>query len=189
MRQIFEITPEVEARLNQLIVEQQYRRGDIITGNSVLLNSAFYISKGSARVFYHKKGKEKTFSFAFDDEFIIVPRHLLGQLNLPTIEFLEPTTVLTLNPRMIQRTAKEEKFNVDTHEALLFVNFALLNTISYQEERIIQFQQATARERYLWAIKRYPRLTEVTNGTQLASFLGLTRETLYRLRSTLPKNK
>jgi hypothetical protein len=51
------------------------------------------------------------------------------------------------------------------------------------EERITVLQHYSARERYLWALERYPRLTECATVTQIASFLGLTKETLYRIRS------
>lgn len=65
----------------------------------------------------------------------------------------------------------------------MFLNTTLAIYTSYLEERIYTLQCMNATERYDWAIKRYPRLTEYATVTQIASFLGLTRETLYRIRS------
>lgn len=184
LRQITDVDADLENRLRQLMVEVTFRRGATITGQSALSTSAFYIKSGSARVFYLMGGKEKTFSFSFEDEYIMLSRHLINQRDTTmTIQFLEPTRVITLRPETIRETMLERSGNINLPEAMMFINLALHQYALYLEERLIQFQQASARERYLWATKRYPRLLEVANGTQLASFLGLTRETLYRLRS------
>lgn len=44
-------------------------------------------------------------------------------------------------------------------------------------------QNTSARERYQWVVDRYPRLLERSTVTQIASFLGVTKETLYRIRA------
>ena len=51
------------------------------------------------------------------------------------------------------------------------------------EERLDALQTMSAEERYRWALKRYPRITECATLTQIASFLGVTKETLYRIKS------
>lgn len=184
MRQFYNVNADMESRFMDMMEERTFRRGDILSGTGTLSASAFYIVSGSARVFYLMGGKEKTFSFSFEDEFIALSRHLIDRGdNTLSIQFLEPTTVITLKHEAIRRTIEAEPQLVNMTEALLFVNMALLKSSLYLEERLVQFQQASARDRYQWAIKRYPRLLEVANGTQLASFLGLTRETLYRIRS------
>lgn len=184
MRQFYEVDAEMESRLLDVMEERCFKRGDIVSGAGTLSSSAFYIVSGSARVFYLMGGKEKTFSFSFEDEFIALSRHLINSRdNTLSIQFLEPTTVIALKHEAIRRTIEADPKGMNIVEALLFVNMALIKSSLYLEERLVQFQQASARDRYQWAITRYPRLLEVANGTQLASFLGLTRETLYRIRS------
>ncbi len=184
IRQFYKPDSEMEARIMDLMETRTYKRGDMITGTGTLDFSSFYIVSGSARVFYLMNGKEKTFSFSFEDEFIAVSRHLIDSGdNTLSIQFLEPTTVIALKHAEMKRIIDMKKHHKNMTEILLFVNMALFKMTQYLEERLVQFQQASARDRYEWAIKRYPRLLEVANGTQLASFLGLTRETLYRIRS------
>ena len=72
---------------------------------------------------------------------------------------------------------------INQEETALFLNASLLHYTAYLEERIYAFQNANAVERYNWAVARYPRLLECATVTQIASFLGLTKETLYRIRS------
>ena len=61
--------------------------------------------------------------------------------------------------------------------------------VKYLEERVMLLQTASAPERYRWMEKRYPRVIERATMTQVASFLGITKETLYRIRSNKYKNK
>jgi hypothetical protein len=54
--------------------------------------------------------------------------------------------------------------------------------IEYLEEHMFMLRME-ARDRYFWALKKYPHILDVVSVTQLASFLNLTKETLYRIRS------
>ncbi|MDE5810760.1 MAG: hypothetical protein K2H61_00460 [Muribaculaceae bacterium] len=175
--------PELQQRISELMIEVNFKRGDRITGQSQLSRSAFYILKGAARVCYMRKEKENTFSFAFENEFVMLSRRLLSEADSTlSIEFLEPTTVLTMKMEAIGDEL-ERSGKVEFTAATVFLNAALHNVALYLEERLLQFQKASARERFDWAISRYPRLLDVATGTQLASFLGIAKETLYRLRA------
>ena len=175
--------PELEQRLADLMIEMNFKRGERITGQSTLARSAFYILKGSARVCYMKGDKENTFSFAFENEFVMLSRRLINRVDdTQSIEFLESTTILTIPHESVEEELKRSG-KIEFAAAMLFINAALHNVALYLEERVIQFQKASARERFEWAVTRYPRLLDVATGTQLASFLGIAKETVYRLRT------
>lgn len=88
MRQFYEVDAEMESRLLDVMEERCFKRGDIVSGAGTLSSSAFYIVSGSARVFYLMGGKEKTFSFSFEDEFIALSRHLINSRdNTLSIQF------------------------------------------------------------------------------------------------------
>lgn len=183
IKQFSSMPPELESRLRQIMVERTYNRGDIISGLGTLPSNAYYIQKGAARVFYVRGGKEHTFSFSFDDEFILLSQHLLQENDdTMSIQFLEPTTVITL-PHGQVKDAMVNSDAVNLPEALLFINVALRHCQLYLEEMLLVLQHSSAEERYRWAVSRYPRLLEMTTVTHLASFLGVTKETLYRIRS------
>ncbi|MCM1483250.1 MAG: Crp/Fnr family transcriptional regulator [Muribaculaceae bacterium] len=176
------LTPELEASLHDLMRERHFRRGETITALSEMRNHALYIKQGSARVYYIFAGKEHTYSFAFTDQFITIAHRLL---NVPdgnmTIEFLEPTDVVFLSHSSTHRVFEES--NTDTEEIYLFTLTAMLEHSRELEERIMVLQTADAAGRYRWVLKKYPRLLERATITQVASFLGVTKETLYRIRS------
>lgn len=181
IRRFVPLVPELENTLRQLLVERHFKRRQTISDTTQLSNTAFYIVKGAARVYHLKKGKEHTFSFAFDDQFILVNQYNEQFDNTRAfIEFLEPTTAITLSPERVREVVHSN--DVDYSAATLFVNAALSQYCRYLEERVIVMQQDDAAARYRWVTTRYPRITDTVNGTQLASFLGITRETLYRIR-------
>lgn len=183
IRRFARLTPGLEEELRSLMREYHFRKGDFIRGKKNLTAYAYYISSGAARVFHTIGGKEHTFSFAFEDEFIMISRHVLQSLpETVSIQFLEPTTVTFIPNLKVKNILVESKTVIET-AALLFVITGLMQYTSFVEERIWVMQSLSADERYQWALKRYPRLAECANLTQIASFLGITKETLYRIRS------
>ena len=88
------LPPEIEEQLRQAFTRLQFKRGDRITSLSELRDNLFYITRGSARLFYILSGKEHTFSFALEDEVLLVSHVLLYSPDVVvTVEFLEPTEV------------------------------------------------------------------------------------------------
>lgn len=184
IKRFTEVSPDIEERLKSVIVERHLRKGDSISGSRAMNDIAYYILSGSARVYFLRGGREHTFSFFFDDEFIIPPRLLVDQMDdTLTIQFLEPTTVLTVSHEQVKDEMQASGALVNIPEVIIFCNLALSSYATYLEERFIQMQQSSAEDRYRWAVERYPRLLETASITQIASFLGVTKETLYRIRS------
>ena len=177
------MTPEIEASLRSLMKEQSYKKGDIIRGAINLINYSYYIKRGAARVFVTSGGKEHTLSFSFDDEFIIATQQSLkDDPDTIAIQFLEPTETIYFPHHKIKDNLNDSTA-VETTSSLLFLNAALLRYTSFLEERIYIMQTLNATQRYNWVIKRHPRILETAPATQIASYLGLTKETLYRIRS------
>lgn len=178
------LTPEAEAKLRGMMVERTYPRRAVITGLRLLQVNVFFIVKGAARVYYLRGSKDNTFTFSFEGQFISLPRFLMEDQPDETlgIEFLEPTTILTLQPEAIREELLSEHKSI-SNEALLFVDTALIQYSRRLEDRLSMMLHASAIERYEWAMERYPRLLEIATVAQIASFLGLTKETLYRIRS------
>lgn len=189
IRELFKLTPEEEEVLLSGMVEQSFRRGERIETRNLIRSYGYYVQCGMVRVFYMSNGREHTFSFALEDEYIS-PSHLL--LNSPDsvmcIEFLEPTKVIMISHRFLGERL-EEILPRRAREVLTFIASSMMAHVKYLEERVMLLQTASAPERYRWMEKRYPRVIERATMTQVASFLGITKETLYRIRSNKYKNK
>jgi len=178
-----DLTPELEAGLRQVMREHRFRKGDVIQGWKNLGSYAYFLSEGAARLFYTTSGKEHTVSFAFEGEFVVMPRILLEKYSdTLAIEFIAPTDVVFI-PHLQVKSMIEESGAVADMEALLFLTTALFQYCCFLEERVDVMQSLNAEERYRWALRRYPLLEEHATTTQIASFLGVTKETLYRIKN------
>lgn len=177
------MTPEIEASLRSLMKEKSFRKGDTIRGAFNLTHYSYYIKRGAARVYVTSGGKEHTLSFSFDDEFIIAPQQSIkDNPDTIAIQFLEPTEIIYLAHLKVKDILIDSTA-IETTSSLLFLNAALIRYTSFLEERIHVMQTLNALQRYQWVIKRHPRILETAPATQIASYLGLTKETLYRIRN------
>lgn len=184
IRQYLDITPEMENSLRSIMTERHFRRGEKFEGIHALRNLAFYIRKGSTRTFYHHLGREHTYSFSFDDEFVTMPFSLLihDPNAIVTVEFLENTELIFMP---IDDTRKLIQSYGNEHMAVVasYVISTLFEQYQTIEERMLVLQSLSASERYSWLINRYPKILERATIMQIASYLGVTKETLYRIRS------
>lgn len=169
--------------IREVIIEKTYKRGDTITVDSDFPLHIYYISRGSARSYYMRGGRERTYSFAFEDEVVDTP---LSLLNIPDtflyIEFLEPTEVCII-PRLDVKEILERHKNDYALELASYFIPILLEHTRRLEERLLMFQLMNASERYNWFVTTHPTVTERATLTQIASFLGIAKETIYRIRS------
>ena len=175
--------PHLDEQIKELATIRRFKRGEHIDSTSEMRHQSMYITKGCARLYFLKNGKEHTYSVAFDGEFITVFHSLLDNPAASTrIEFIEPTTVVVTPMDKIRTILKAAPPDILSS----FTEVLLLSLYSYNrslEERLIIFQTGSAEERYRWLTARYPEINKRLNATQTASLLGMTRETLYRIRS------
>lgn len=181
LKRVVDISPEIEEKLRSLTTRRSYRKGERITAPSDIKFYGFYIRKGAARVSMIRGGQDLTCSFAIDDEFLAMPVSRLSTDGLEvSIEFLEPSEIIMFPIDKSNRTFLEGV--TPSNDALSFILTALVNHSRNLEERLIVMQCADARQRYAWFCSRYPKIVDRVSSIHVASFLGITKETLYRIR-------
>lgn len=118
--------------------------------------------------------QEKKLAVSVQSFFLQVPSN-------EVIEALEPCELLYL-------TVEELGFAYSTYMELNYIIRELLQTYYLiKEEHAYQLQKsATARERFDWFQKRFPDVITRVAMRHIASFLGVTEETLSRIRSPKP---
>ncbi len=183
IKQFVSLRPEEESALRDMMVERTMKKGETIRGTVNLTPFAFFLAEGAARMFYIIKGKEHTIDFIFDNGFIIVPSIILQKCpDTVTVQFLEKSRIIYL-PHLRIKDFLKGKGSVDNYQALLFLNAAVMSYNAVLEERLNMVQNLSSEEKYSWVLERYPRILERATITQIASFLGVTKETLYRIRA------
>lgn len=139
----------------------------------------FFIRKGAARIYYHKKGKEITEWFAMDEEFCFsIVSFFERQPSRLIIQALEPSEVMGIHYNDLNRLAAAH------HEIETLYRKMLAASLILSQHRMDSIQFETAQQRYESLLRNYPQLVQRVPLTYIASFLGITLETLSRIRSS-----
>ncbi len=145
-------------------------------------DKTFYIVKGSTRAFYLKEGKDISDWFAFENEFISSINSFFHNIPSPHfIEVLEDSVLLELSRESIEQLSNK----YPDFERLSKV--IITNTMLQLQERISSIQFQSAEQRYKSLLATRPNITQKVSLTHIASYIGITLETLSRIRN--PKKR
>ncbi|MCI4668877.1 MAG: Crp/Fnr family transcriptional regulator [Bacteroidia bacterium] len=137
----------------------------------------FYIQQGSARAFYLKDGRDITDWFAFEKEFIVpISNFFLDQPSLHYIQSQEESLILSLSKADVKRLAENYR-EFDRLEKEV-----ITRTMLSLQRRIVSMQFENARQKYENLLAERPDITQRIPLTHIASYLGITLETLSRIR-------
>ena len=137
----------------------------------------YLILKGGVKSYYSKESREVCTWFAFKNEVIGTITTYEGLPSKETIELLEDSELIKFNI---------EKIKELTHTDLSIshlMNVIIIEHTLYLEERLYQLQFMTSKKRYKVLYKSTPEIFQEVSLTDIASYLGVTRETLSRIRS------
>ncbi len=138
----------------------------------------YFIKKGVARIFYHKNEKEITEWIAMDKQFFLsissffqrAPSHL-------AIQTLEPSQVYGIHHNDLMALA--DKY----HDVEKLLRKMVTGSLILSQIRMDAIQFETAQQRYQRLLKTSPGIIQRVPLSYIASFLGITLETLSRIRS------
>jgi CRP-like cAMP-binding protein len=154
----------------------------LIEKEGQLVGKMYFIVSGCLRAFYIKDGKDITDWFAFEGDFISSINSFFQDVpSKHNIELLESTTFLEIS--------KETIFALtNTHHCFERLGrIAVTKTMLQLRERIVSIQFETAQQKYESLINIRPDIIQRVPLTHIASYLGITLETLSRIRN--PKNR
>ena len=148
-------------------------KGQILQHTGELNSKIYFVKSGLLRSYYiDKNGKEHIFMFAPENSIIadsVFPE-------IPCELFIEALE----NSVVIQR----EK-NINNK----FQNKKLINRLMVLQMRIIMLMSATALERYEYFLATYAEINQRVPQKMIASYLGITPETLSRVRKEILQRK
>lgn len=141
----------------------------------------FFIKKGIARIYYYKGEKEITEWIAMDEQFFFsiisfferTPSKLI-------IQTLEPAEVMGIHYNDLTRLAAQY------HEVETLFRKMLARSLILSQYRMDSIQFESAQQRYDKLLQNSPKIIQRVPLSYIASFLGVTLETLSRIRSASP---
>lgn len=159
-------------------------KGEVVVREGQYARKAFYIVKGCARAYYLKSGKDVSDWFAFENEFISPIVSFFGNQPSPhCIEFVEDSIVFEISKTSIDELAQKH------HDLERLNREVVTQTMLRQQERIASILFYTAQKRYEQLLTIRPDIIQRVPLTHIASYLGMTLETLSRVRNAKAKRK
>lgn len=145
-------------------------------------DKTFFIINGCARAFYLKDGKDISDWFAFENDFISSINSFF--LNIPSphfIELLEDSVLLEISRENVEKMA-------DTYRDFERLSKVIvIKTMLMQQERISSMQFHSAEQKYENVLSIHPNISQRIPLTHIASYIGITLETLSRIRKRLSR--
>jgi CRP-like cAMP-binding protein len=159
--------------------EVYFKSGDTPIKEGGYHDFGYFILRGGARSYYLKDGKEVITWFAFENDFVASLLNYKGKPGRETVEFLEDSHCVRIDLKKVASRSKTDL--ICSH----FINAIIEEHILFLEERLRYIQYSEGLERYLYILEKEPILLRRISLTHLASYLGISRETLSRLRAKI----
>mgnify|MGYP001602169189 CR=1 FL=1 len=147
----------------------------------------FLIEKGCIRVWYNNNGKDITAQFFFENNMVgSIESFRKNTPGLVSIETIEPCILWWIHKKDADRIIEEIKNIPQLRD--VFIDAIFERTFDYMKH-FFSFIKDTPRERYLNLIKENPKIIQRVPQHYIASYLGITKVHLSRIKNSLAKNK
>ncbi|TRW27150.1 Crp/Fnr family transcriptional regulator [Flavobacterium zepuense] len=178
------ITDEQFSMLSNELKTRQVSRGEILLIANTRTKLFFFVSKGLLRSYtLDKQGKEHIIQFAVENGFIGDRNSVVFEEPAQFyVDALEDSEVVVINNKFMDLA------HVVIPDFGLYNTLRLNDTIRDIQRRVSLLLAATAEERYNSFIKLYPDLGLRLSQLVIASYLGITPESLSRIRRNLVRN-
>lgn len=179
------LTPEETEYFTSLLKQRTLKKKQFLLHAGDVCRFEAFVTSGCLRTYeIDQKGQEHIIQFAFEDWWTgDMASFVTGQPATYTIDALEDSTVLLIEkPLLEQLYAKVPKFE-------RFFRILLQNAFVALQRRISGNLLLTAEERYHDFQTRYPHFEQRLSLRQIAAYLGITPESLSRIRGQKVKRE
>jgi len=172
------ISDEIQNKLKEVIREKKLVKGEIVLSDNSMKKEHIFVVSGCLRSFYKSEnGKEHTIQFAIKNWWI--SDYITLYTNDKSVVSIESTThskILVIDKTSLDKFYEE----YPQFEAFQRKNFE--RRIAVLQKRILSLLTLSASEKYNQFVNDYAAFERVIPNYQIASFLGITPESLSRVR-------
>ncbi|MCJ7932898.1 MAG: Crp/Fnr family transcriptional regulator [Chryseobacterium sp.] len=170
--------------LQPALSEKSFKKNELMLQEGKVCRSLFFMDKGFCKSYYEIDGVVKNTGFFFENEIATnINSFGSGRPSEFTIAACEEAETIIFDKEKLFEAAKES-LEIEALGRHCIRRFALK-----QEEFSNLFKLYTAQERLAYLETQYPEMMQRIPLTQLASFLGVARETLSRIRKRRISNE
>ncbi|HUH34755.1 MAG TPA: Crp/Fnr family transcriptional regulator [Moheibacter sp.] len=177
LRTLYVVDDELEHIFNSLNTTKEFEKGDIIFKPGQYLRHIYFIESGFTRVYYHKGNKEITHCFFGQDTFCTGVESVYYQKAcLFGFQALSAARITMIPFEPIRKFANS---NITINR---IIEKILLDNLIEFSKRFYNSQFETASERYAQLLLDNPELLQNASLGHIASYLGVSQQTLSVIR-------
>ncbi len=172
-------------RLKEQLETVQYPAKHLLLRPGDIARHLHFVSSGLVRIFQTDDlGREKTIMFMGPGELVVDVSSFFDQT--PATEYLE-----TLQETTLQSISwsKLNTFYADFAEGNYIGRIMTQQYLVLAVEKYTELLTYSTEHRYLNLLAKYPMIEQQVTQTHIASYLGISRETLSRLKSELLRKR
>lgn len=164
--------------LQLTLKERTLKKKSYLLKKGAVCSNISFIENGLLRCFYEKDDKEVSTWFMKENDIIISVESFFRQTkSIESIQALEETVLYSISYNELQYIYRQfPEFN--------FIARVLTEKYyTLSEQRLYSIRMQRSHERYQYLLDHFPELIQRVPAKYLASYLGITEETLSRIRS------
>jgi CRP-like cAMP-binding protein len=171
------LSDALASELTERITIRTFKKGTILHHADKICTTSYFVQKGMLRTYFVKEGKEISEYFSSEGEWVNSPRSFMQRkLDIYSIDAIEDTEVFCLHVSDL---------------VYLFDNFPIMEryarlsmgtVFGHFLERVTSMRFTTAKEKYRHFCEVYYDIYHRIPLGMVASYLGITQETLSRVR-------
>lgn len=171
------LTPALSERIQSDFEEIHTQQGDHLLTQGMRAIRIYFVSKGVVHNYYYHNGKEIT-SWFYQEGFFVTSWHSFyaQRAGFESVQCLEDCTLYALShAKYLQLIADFPAFGQ-------FARVLAEETVSYLDYFSKSWAFLSAKEKYEVLHTHFPKIEQRVKLGQIASFLGISQETLSRIR-------
>ncbi len=170
---------EGEKIIQTFFIREELPKGHILFRQGETCNTVYYIEHGFARIYYiSESGREITAEFFHENSFVTAMDSFY--FHKPTIYYCELTEDCVIHSISFSEL---DSLIDNNHEFAKFGIRVILKFAKEMTEYITNLKFQTSEERYNTLITTNPTILQRASLGHIASYLGITQETLSRIRA------
>ncbi len=176
----YPLSNDAQSALHDCFEKISLSKHEFLLTEGQVCRHLYFLESGALRGYYDLDGKEITHWFGFENDFITSFHSFITQQ--PAVENIQ-----LLEGSILWKISKEEltKLFNQYHEIERLVRIVYEKYYIRLEERFVNAQFKSAKERYEQLLSQAPHILERISLGFIASYLGISQETLSRIRAKL----
>ena len=172
------LSANLKSELLKRIKPIEFQKGALVLDANTISNKSYFINKGILRTYFIKDGKEISEYFSGKNEWVNSPKSFMQrEKDIYYIDAIDNTEAHFI-------TADDLVYLFDNFpEMERYARLSMGTVFGHFMDRITSIRFTTAKEKYIHFQKTYSNIYHRIPLGMVASYLGITQETLSRIRA------